>query len=493
MTLTLVAILVLLVLLLQLAGLWLASRKTGGAAELAAIAARLERLESALGAELARGRAEAAQSARELRGEVGPRIDSGLAAIDGRLLQTFEALRTTLDRRLGDVQEAGRAAGAHQQLELQRGFGALGDLLQQGGAQGREEQTRLGNALRQNLDELARASLEQLERWRATLDQNMARLQQSNESRLDEMRRIVDEKLHGTLEKRLGESFTLVSERLEQVHRGLGEMQSLAHGVGDLKRLMSNVKARGTWGELQLGGLLEQMLAPHQYAANVETRFGSGERVEYAIRLPGRGDAFSPVWLPVDAKLHQEDYQRLLDAQDGADPESAAVAGKALERAFRNAARTIAERYLCPPATTDFAILFVPVEGLYAEILRRPGLVDGVQRDYRVMVAGPTTLCALLSSLQMGFRTLAIEQRSSEVWEVLGAVKGEFERFGGLLDKAQKKIQEAGNVMEQARTRSRAVGKTLRAVQELPAGRGEELLGLAAPAAPVADPPADED
>lgn len=494
MTLTPFYLLAALLLLLQLLSLWLSSRQSAGAdrrAELAGLAARLDRLEKALGAELAQGRGEAAQQARELRGEIGPRIDHGLAAIDGRLFhglshlkssqeQTFEALRTALDRRLGDVHEAGRRAVQHQHEEIQRGLDALGGLLQQGGAKSREDQERMSNGIRQNLDELARASLEQLDRVRATLDQGIVRLQQSNESRLEEMRRTVDEKLHGTLEKRLGESFSLVSERLEQVHRGLGEMQSLAHGVGDLKRLMSNVKVRGTWGEVQLGSLLEQMLAPHQFAANVETRYGSGEHVEFAIRLPGRGDAGDPVWLPIDAKLHQEDYQRLLEAQDGADADGAALAGKALERAFRLAAKTIAERYLCPPATTDFAILFVPVEGLYAEILRRPGLVDGVQRDFRITVAGPTTLCALLSSLQMGFRTLAIEQRSSEVWQVLGAVKTEFEKFGGILDRAQKKIQEAGNVMDLAKTRSRAMGKTLRAVQELPAAEAGELLGLAA-------------
>lgn len=505
---TLLYFLAALFLLLQLAILWLAFRRPNAGEGGAGLLARLERLEQQLAAAFAQGRAETGQQSRELRGEIALRLEQSAAAgreafekrldaIDSRLGhgliqmksaqdQTFEAIRAVLDRRLGEVHDAGRTAVSHQHQDLQRGLKVLGEMLHLGLAKAREEQERSFGAFRQNFGELSRASLEQLDRVRGALDHGMARMQQSNETRLEEMRRIVDEKLQDTLERRLGQSFGLISDRLEQVHRGLGEMQSLAHGVGDLKRLMSNVKVRGTWGEIQLGSLLEQMLAPGQYAANVETRAGSGEYVEFAIRLPGQSGSDVPVWLPIDAKLHQEDYQRLLEAQDGGDPEAAASAGKGLERAFRLAAKTIAELYLQPPATTDFAILFVPVEGLYAEILRRPGLIDGVQRDFRVTVAGPTTLCALLSSLQMGFRTLAIERRSSEVWQVLGAVKTELERFGGMLDKARKKIQEAGNVIGDAQTRSRAVGRKLRAVQELPAGDASELLGLeaGAPAEP---------
>jgi DNA recombination protein RmuC len=389
------------------------------------------------------------RQARELREEVAARVE-----------QSAAASRESFDKRLVALIEGEHFFFQNLQQQMSGGLQAV------------------DARLFQSLGELARANLDQLAGLRAALDQGIARLQASNESRLEEMRRTVDEKLHGTLERRLGESFSLVSERLEQVHRGLGEMQTLAHGVGDLKRLMSNVKARGTWGEIQLRFLLEQMLTPGQYAANVEVRRGSGERVEFALRLPGSGEPDAPVWLPIDAKLHQEDYQRLLDAQDGGDPDGATIAGRALERTFRSAARTIAELYVHPPETTDFAILFVPVEGLYAEILRRPGLVDGVQREFRVMVAGPTTLCALLSSLQMGFRTLAIQQRSSEVWQVLGAVKTEFDRFGGLLERAQKKIQEAGSAIDQARTRSGTMGRKLRAVQELPTAEAQDLLGL---------------
>lgn len=419
------AVLVLLLQLLQIGLAW--RRKDAGAG----IAERFDR------------------QARELREEVAARVE-----------QSAAASRESFDKRLAALVEGEHFFFQSLQQQLNGGLQAV--------------DARLFQAL----GELARANLDQLAGLRETLDQGIARLQASNESRLEEMRRTVDEKLHGTLEKRLGESFSLVSERLEQVHRGLGEMQSLAHGVGDLKRLMSNVKTRGTWGEIQLRFLLEQMLTPGQYAANVEVRRGSGERVEFALRLPGAGEPGSPVWLPIDAKLHQEDYQRLLDAQDGGDPEAAVAAGRSLERAFRSAARTIAELYVHPPETTDFAVLFVPVEGLYAEILRRPGLVDGVQREFRVMVAGPTTLCALLSSLQMGFRTLAIQQRSSEVWQVLGAVKTEFDRFGGLLERAQKKIQEAGSAIDQARARTGTMGRKLRGVQELPTAEAQDLLGL---------------
>jgi DNA recombination protein RmuC len=293
------------------------------------------------------------------------------------------------------------------------------------------------------------------------------------------MRRTVDEKLHETLEKRLGESFKLVSDRLEQVHKGLGEMQTLASGVGDLKRVLTNVKSRGIFGEVQLAALLEQVLTIEQYAANIATKPGSDARVEYAIKLPGRSDDGTPLWLPIDAKFPREDYERLLEAQERADPDAAASAAAALERRIRTEAQTIADKYLSPPHTTDFAILFVPAEGLYAEILRRPGLFEDLQRRHRITVAGPTNLLAFLNSLQMGFRTLALEKRSSEVWQVLGAVKTEFDKFGDVLDKVRKKLDEASNQLDSTGVRTRAITRRLKTVQALPESDSERLLGTA--------------
>jgi DNA recombination protein RmuC len=278
------------------------------------------------------------------------------------------------------------------------------------------------------------------------------------------------------LEQRLGESFRSVSERLEQVHRGLGEMQTLASGVGDLKKVLSNVKVRGTWGEVQLGNLLEQVLTPDQYATNVATNEFNGARVEFAIRLPGHD--LGPVWLPIDAKFPVEDYQRLADAQEAGDPAGADAAAKQLEMRIRQCARDICTKYLNPPQTTDFAIMFLPTEGLYAEVVRRTGLVDAIQRECRVVVAGPITLWAILNSLQMGFRTLAIQQRSSEVWAVLGAVKTEFGKFGGVLEKVQKKLKQVSNDMDQAGVRTRAIERKLRDVQELPPAEAHRLLAV---------------
>jgi DNA recombination protein RmuC len=303
-------------------------------------------------------------------------------------------------------------------------------------------------------------------------------LQEENSRKLDQMRTVVDEKLHATLEKRLGESFKLVSERLEQVYRGLGEMRSLAAGVGDLKRILTNVKTRGTWGEVQLGSLMEQILTVDQYAKNVATRAGSSERVEFAVRLPGRdgadGDA---VWLPIDAKFPQEDYQRLLDAQEDGDPAQAEASARLMEGRIKAEAKTIRKKYIDPPHTTDFAIMFLPTEGLYAEVLRRPGLFDTVQREQRVTITGPTTLTALLNALQMGFRTVAIEKRSSEVWNILGAVKSEFGKFGDILDKTHKKLQEASDTIENAARKSRTIERRLKDVQELPVTEAERIAG----------------
>jgi len=297
-------------------------------------------------------------------------------------------------------------------------------------------------------------------------------LQEGNEKKLDEMRHVVDEKLQGALERRLGESFKLVSDRLEAVQRGLGEMQSLATGVGDLKRVLSNVKTRGTFGEVQLGAILEQVLTPDQYGRNVRCRPDGRESVEFAVRLPGaEGARHSQVWLPIDSKFPHEDYGRLLTAIEAADAKAVSDAADALARAVRLSAQQIRQKYVCPPHTTDFAILFVPTEGLYAELLRQPGFVESLQQDQRVVIAGPTTLAALLNSLRIGFRTLAIEQRASEVWKVLAAVKGEFAKFGDVLERVKRQLQTASNTIEETGVRTRAITRQLREVEELPGGQ----------------------
>ena len=344
----------------------------------------------------------------------------------------------------------------------------------------------LGNLQRDKLEsverrikELTSSNEARIEKLRNTLDAQLKSLQEANEKKLDQMRQVVDEKLQNTLEKRLAESFKIVSERLEAVQRGLGEMQSLATGVGDLKRVLTNVKSRGTWGEVQLGALLEQILTPDQYAKNVQTREGSREIVEYAVRLPGADkDPKTAVWLPIDSKFPQEDYLRLVSAADAADVDAVEKATSALTRAVQSSAKEIAEKYLDPPGTTDFAIMFLPTEGLYAEILRQPGLMEKLQQTFRVVVAGPTTLSAILSSLRMGFRTLAIEKRSSEVWNVLAAVKTEFGKFGDVLAKVKNHLDAASNTIDQTGVRTRAMKRKLRAVEQLPMDASEKLLGL---------------
>jgi DNA recombination protein RmuC len=361
-----------------------------------------------------------------------------------------------------------------QRLDLLRE--ALAEDARKARSEGADLQQRFSETLGARLKELTDRNELRLGEMRATLEQKLRELQADNAAKLEQMRATVDEKLQGTLEARLGESFRLVSERLEHVQRGLGEMQQLATGVGDLKRVLGNVKSRGVFGEVQLAGLLEQVLAPDQYAANVATIPGSSERVEFAIRFPGsNGDA--PVWLPIDAKFPREDYERLIDAQENADAEAAKAAGDALERRVRLEAQRICGKYVAAPHTTEFAILFLPTEGLYAEVLRRPGLVDSLQRECRIAVAGPTTLLALMTSFQMGFRTLAIEKRSSEVWRTLGAVKTEFGKFGDVLDGVQKKLQEASNKIEQTGVRTRAIQRQLREVESLPGEEAAKLLG----------------
>ena len=342
--------------------------------------------------------------------------------------------------------------------------------------------------IQQQLAGLAQSGQLHAEQLRTTLNERLATIQSDNAARLEEMRRTVDEKLHATLEQRLGESFKLVSDRLEQVHKGLGEMQTLAGSVGDLKRVMTNVKSRGTWGELQLGAIIENVLAPEQYARNVKTVPGSDEMVEFAIRLPGRSDE-EPVWLPIDAKYPVEAYQRLLDAQDAADRAAIQAAGNAFEASIKFEARKIHDKYVSPPHTTDFAVLYLPTEGLFAEVMRRPGLAESVQNGCRVMITGPANLAAMLSSLQMGFKTLAIEKRSSEVWAVLGQVKTEFAKFGEVVDATRKSIDAAAKRFEQVGVRTRAIQRKLRDVQELPApGQSGGLDGAPEPGDPAALP-----
>ncbi|GFE61012.1 DNA recombination protein RmuC [Geobacter sp. AOG2] len=392
---------------------------------------QLERMERLLRDELARNREEAQLSARQAREE-----ETSLVS----------ALGDSLLKRMSEI-----AGLQKNQLDIFAG----------------------------QLKNLTSSNEGRLDKLRETVEDRLRLIQEDNARKLEQMRATVDEKLHDTLEKRLGESFKLVSERLELVQRGLGEMQSLANGVGDLKKVLSNVKTRGTFGEVQLATLLEQILAPGQYETNVESKKGSGQRVEFALRLPGRdGTAEGMVWLPLDAKFPQEDYLRLVEAQESADATAAEEAARQLERAVKEMAKAIRDKYLDPPHTTDFGIMFLPTEGLYAEVLRRPGLAETLQRDCKVLAAGPTTLAALLNSLQMGFRTLAIEKRSAEVWTLLGAVRTEFSKFGAVLEKTSKKLQEAGNHIDQAATRTRAIERKLRDVQVLPQSEAVALLDI---------------
>jgi DNA recombination protein RmuC len=343
-----------------------------------------------------------------------------------------------------------------------------------------ESQTTKFQAFTVQLNTLTESNQRGLKHLQETVDGRLQELRSSNERKLEQMREVVDEKLQSTLEKRLGESFKLVGDRLEAVQQGLGEMRSLASGVGDLKKVLTNVKTRGTWGEVQLGALLEQILTPEQFDRNVNTRPDSRDIVEFAIRLPGpTDDSDECVWLPIDSKFPQEDYLRLVDASDNGDVAAVQQAQSALIRSIQDSAKDVSSKYLNPPLTTDFAILFLPTEGLYAEALRHPGLVERLQREHRIVVAGPTTLAAVLNSLRIGFRTLAIEQRSSEVWKVLGAVKHEFGKFGGVLDKVKRQLETAGRTIDETGRRTRAMERKLRSVEELPADATTKMLELA--------------
>jgi len=389
----------------------------------------------------------------------------GLDRLERELREGFAAGRK-------EAQEAAQA----QRAELTGSMVQFGQTLQQQMATIAGVQNNQIDSFAQQLAKLVESNERRLAEVRNTLETKLKELQTDNAARLEEMRKTVDEKLHATLEKRLGESFKQVSDRLEAVHKGLGEMQTLAAGVGDLKRVLTNVKSRGTWGEVQLGALLEQTLTAEQYQKNVATVPGSKDVVEFAIKLPGSEDG-SPVWLPIDSKFPVEDYERLLAAQERADLAGVDEAAKAIDNRLKLEAKTMREKYISPPHTTDFAILFLPTEGLYAEALRRPGLADLLQREYRVSIAGPTTLSAILNSLQMGFRTLAIEQRSSEVWELLSAVKTEFGRFGDVLAKTKAQLQSVTNSIGQAETRTRQMARKLKGVEGLPGPQVEQLLG----------------
>ena len=442
------------------------------------------------------GRAELMAANERVERELRREISESSRGMRGELMQTLASFQQTL---LQQGQEATRTQNAQAEAsvhQLTQTLAAFQQTLMQQG----QEATRTQNAqidafaqqlastqktIADSLRDLSEANARRISEVRATLETQLAAMQQTNAAKLDEMRQTVDEKLQNTLEARLGESFKQVAERLEQVHQGLGHMQTLAQGVGDLQRVLTNVKTRGMFGEVQLENLLEQVLTPEQYGKQVETKPRSNQRVDFAIKFPGRSSDGQPVWLPIDAKFPREDYERLLDAHDRADAAGVDSAGRALEVRIREEAKSICEYYLCPPFTTDFAILFLPIESLYAEVLRRPGLVDAIQRECKIAIAGPTTLLALMTSFQMGFRTLAIQERSSEVWRTLGAVKTEFAKFGSALDAVQKKLQEASNKIEDTSRRSRVLSRKLREVEALPSVESQGLLGI--------DPEADDD
>jgi DNA recombination protein RmuC len=422
---------------------------------------------------------------RGLRDELS-RVNAGLreemtranSSLRQETLATLTQFQQALLAQGGDV-----ARTQNEQIDSFRvQLAALQQALAQQAATAREAQdaagARLASLLTEQMQSLAQRNEVGLAETRRTVEARLQSIQQDNEKKLEQMRATVDEKLHATLEHRLGESFKQVAERLEQVYRGLGEMQTLARDVGSLNRVLTNVKTRGIFGEVQLAGLLEQVFTPEQYASNVETLPGSGARVEFALKLPGQRADGQPLWLPIDAKFPREDYERLIEAQERADAPAAELSARAIETRLRLEAKTIREKYLGPPHTTDFALLFLPTEGLYAEALRRPGLSESLQREHKVMLVGPTTLLATLSSLQMGFRTLALEKRSAEVWEVLSAVKAEFGKFGDVLAKTKKKLEEASNTIDAAEVRTRAMTRRLKTVEALPEDQMSRVLQL---------------
>jgi DNA recombination protein RmuC len=436
----------------------------------------VERLGSTIREESRLAREESSTGARQLREELSGSVRAQEAALLQRLSEEAKqqlAQLQVFSTALTESSERGELRLAEMRNVLDERLHAAATAQQQRDAQTRQE-------LQTALTDLTTRNEARLEAMRTTIEAKLTQVLAENEAKLERIRMTVDEKLHQTLEQRLGESFKLVSERLEQVHTGLGEMKSLAVGVGDLRKILTNVKTRGTWGEVQLGNLLEQTLTPDQFVRNFAPDEASADRVEFAIKLPGRDSDGNAVYLPIDSKFPHEEYQRLLEAQERGDLAQVEASASLLEQGIRTECKKISDKYLRPPRTTDFAILFVPTESLFAEILRRPGFSECIQRDHRIVVSGPTTLTALLTSLQMGFRTLAIEKRSSEVWKVLGAVKTEFGKFGEVLDKVHKKLTEASNTIEKAQQRSRAMERKLRPADELPIPDAAELLGIEA-------------
>ncbi len=434
----------------------------------------LARLEQVVRDEIGRNREEFLASARRDREELAASLTTFAQNTQVLLLnlretldQAGQVLRSENSAKLEQIREESAVAAKQQRQEL-------GQSLHHFNASVLNGMTEMGQLFKEQMESFARqmqqltaSNNQQQEALRQVVETRLREIQADNAKQLEQMRATVDEKLQGTLEQRLGASFQQVSERLEQVHKGLGEMQSLATGVGDLKRVLTNIKSRGDWGEIRLETLLEHVLAPEQFARNVKLGEIGGEVVEFALRLPGPGDG-AEVWLPIDAKFPLEVYERLVAAQEAAESQAVAQAGKNLAAAIRANAKMISEKYLRPPRTTDFAIMFLPTEGLYAEVLRQPGLAAAVLQEFRVVMTGPTTFAALLNSLQMGFRTLAIQKRSSEVWRLLGAVKTEFSKFGDILAGVKKKLDQASHTMDDAARRSRAIERRLREVEALP-------------------------
>ncbi len=397
-----------------------------------------------------------------------------------QITKTIESLFEKNERGLKDEMSLNRKEIADSEKRLREElvslFKGFGDSLDKRMSELANVQNKNFEGFSIKLTELIDKNDAKMEKVREAVEKKLESLQKDNSEKLEAMRVTVDEKLHATLEKRFGESFKVVSDRLEAVHKGLGEMQTLALGVGDLKKMLSNVKSRGTWGEAQLGNLIEEILTPEQYEKNVKTKKSSGDNVEFAVKLPGNDDDVKQVWLPIDAKFPLEDYQRLVEAQEQGNLLLIEELSKSLEMRIKSEAKDIRDKYLNPPYTTDFGILFVPIESLYAEVLRRPGLFEQIRREYRVIIAGPTTTQVILNSLQMGFKTLTIQKRSSEVWTLLGAVKTEFGKFGDLLEKTHKKIQEASDTIEGAVTKTRTIERKLNKVQNLPVTEAEKLV-----------------
>lgn len=457
------------IILLLLILLFKKNKDTSLEGRLSAIQSEITRIEAAVKSEFISNRMETNDAARQSRQELALSLKS--------FEEKLNAFTAAVDSKLKEFNENGNVNVKETRREVKEAL----DLFKNDFAKSVESfniaQKDNFFALLNKQGEQNTNTVARLDQLRDTVEKKIAEMQSGNEKKLDEMRATVDEKLQKTLETRLGESFKLVSERLEAVHKGLGDMQQLATGVGDLKRVLSNVKTRGVLGEYQLANILEQMLTPEQYEQNVKTKEGSNALVEFAVKLPGKGDKDKTVWLPVDAKFPKEDFEMLNDAYENGVPELIEEHRRNFIKGIRKCAADISSKYIDPPNTTDFAILFLPFESLYAEVLRAPGLFESIQREYKIIITGPTTLSALLNSLQMGFRTLAIEKRSSEVWQLLGAVKTEFGNFGDVLARTQKKLQEASNVIDQASTRSRVIARKLKDVQELPREEASGLLG----------------